>query len=109
MKTKNIISAILFTLGIIALILGWFTNFPDGFSGGIWVIFIGIPLIVSSVLFFFSTKGATIFLLGLVLHFLVMAFSLSSFKFVGLVIIIIGLIYSLIEGLIRFYRLIANK
>ena len=110
MKPKNIVGISLIFIGIVSSIILALT--AKGISGesAIYVIlFTTIPITIAGLLILFSLIGAGLVCLGVVIFWLMIATKFYSLNLVFGSIMIIGIIYGLVEGIIKLIKFIGQK
>ncbi len=104
MNLRNISAIIIIVIGFLIYIFeSYFAFFgTDGFIA----LLIGIPLLLCGIFLFFSYTASALIFLGMIFHLLMLKFvELNSFiSNSGLIILIMGIIYGIIEGLMKLLK-----
>ena len=107
MKTRTIISLCVIGLGILIWI-GYL--FFGGEFGGLGVLFLGVPLIITGVFLLFSYIGSILVFLGMFVHlfvtqrFRVIGGTQPAIIYLGAIIILIGIVYGIVEGIVKLVK-----
>lgn len=113
MKTKEIIAIALIILGMGSLL--YFMNLPiTGSSKGTLAstldfFAISYPLIITGILLLFSTVGASMVIIGVIATILSINYSGGPLAFISIALVFIGIVYGLVEGIVKLVKFSKNK
>lgn len=99
MKIRNIGASLIIVLGILIYILDKYFEVFNESNAGFVALHIGLPLLVIGIFLFFSYFASIMIFLGFVIQpFWSSKISITA----GMIIVGVGVIYGLVEGIIKF-------
>ncbi len=106
MRPKIISAIVLLILGFIISIISWNSG---GLESGYLAIWIGYPLIIAGILLFFANTGVIIFFIGWIFLLLSILISTTFIIMLALIILTIGIVFSIVEGILRIFKIKSFK